>query len=179
MSSEQRFDMSSDAIPSSWHEAATHAPQGTAKPLQKPGAVRAMPSGKGVDAFTATLVGAVVSIISGYLWFEIEMSTGKPYTWIAMVVGVAIAIAVRIGGGPPDHQIRATISMLFYLVTSVTALFLIGRANYAETYGESAGLLDFENQLINTRLSDPLSALALAMGAVMAVVISYAMRRNR
>lgn len=179
MSSEQRFDMSSDAIPSSWHEAASHAPQGTAAPLQKAGPMRAMPSGKSLDTFTATLSGAVVSIISGYLWFEVEMTTGKPYTWIALIVGMAIAIAVRIGGGPPDHQIRATISMMFYLLTSIVALFLIGRANYSETYGQSASLLDFESQLINTRLSDPMSALALAMGAVLAVFISYAMRRNR
>lgn len=176
---DQRFDFSPSAIPTSWHEAASDAPEGSEGPLKQPAPMRTMPTGRSLDMFTALLAGAVTCLIGGYAWIQVEMSTGRLFPWSAVALGAAIAIAVRLGGGQPDHELRAAISFGFYVAALVVVLFLIGRTDYIHLFGSSPGWLDFEQHLFHSRLTGRGTVSAWLVGALISIQLSYYLRHRR
>ena len=178
VATEQRFDLSSEGIPSSWHDAAANAPKGTKGPLRKAGPVRLMPTSASLDLFTAILVATVTCMIGGYLWYELESTSGELHPWSALALGAAIALAVRFGGGHHDHQLRAVVSLAVYVAGLTVVLFILGRANYIELYGTTPDFLDFEQHLYHSRLANVLSVMAWVSGALSTVVLSYLTRKR-
>lgn len=179
MSTDQRFDLSTEAIPSSWHDAAANAPKGEKGPLKrKAGPVRLMPSIHSLDVFTAALVGTVTCMIGGYLWFELERASGELHPWAALALGASIALAVRSGGGRHDHQLRAVLSLGIYVVGMAVVLFLLGRINYIELYGTTPDFLDFEQHLYHSRLTNFASVAGWLSGAFATVLLSYLTRKR-
>ncbi|MDH3680012.1 MAG: hypothetical protein OEV40_08715 [Acidimicrobiia bacterium] len=178
MSTERRFDFTSETIPSSWHEAATHAPEGTKTPLRREAPMRAVPTNDALDLFTAGLSALVTCIIAVSLWYEIDGQTNVSTSWGALALGTAVALAIRFGGGEQDHQVRAVLSLVFYVGALLVALYIIGAANHYELYGSSGDPFDFERELLNTRITRPWAVVAWSGGALATVLISYALRRR-
>jgi hypothetical protein len=176
VATDQRFDLSTEGIPSSWHDAAANAPQGTKGPLTKAGPVRLMPNVDSLDLFTSILVATVTCMIGGYLWFELESTSGELHPWSALALGAAIALAVRFGGGSSDHQLRAILSLGIYVAGLTVVLFILGRANYMELYGTTPDFLDFEQHLYHSRLTSFESVAAWFSGALATVILSYLTR---
>ena len=140
--------------------------------------MRVMPIAQGLDAFTATLVATVASLVIGYAWYEMEQATGRFNPWVALVLGAAIALAVRSGGGRRDHQARAMLSLVIYVIGLTVMLFILGRANYIELYGSSPDFLDFEQHLYHSRLASPMSVIAWLSGALATVTLSFLTRKQ-
>lgn len=178
MATDQRFDLSTEGIPSSWHDAAANAPKGRKGPLKKAGPVRLMPDARSLDLFTAVLVAIVTCMIGDYLWYELESTSGELHPWSALALGAAIALAVRFGGGDSDHQLRAIVSLGIYLVGLTVVLFILGRANYIALYGNTPDFLDFEQHLYHSRLANFESVGAWLCGALATVGLSYLTRRR-
>ncbi len=178
MAADQNFDLSTEAIPASWHDAAAQAPSSSDGPLKKKKSarMRVMPVSDSLDVFTAILVATVTCLIGGYIWYELEKATGDFHPWLALVLGAAVAVAVRSGGGPRDHQLRGFLSLGIYFVALTAVLFILGRGNYIELYGTAPDFLDFEQHLYHSRLASLTSVTAWLSGALVAVALSYLTR---
>ena len=87
-----------------------------------------------------------------------------------------IAIAVRLGGGREDVHARSMLSLLYYVATASVVVFIIARTNYLELYGSRPGLTDFEQELLHSRLTDPIAILAWLCGAAASVLVSRLFR---
>lgn len=178
MNTDQGFDFSTHGIPDSWLDAAGHAPRGDGKPLEKPAPMRAVPPGHSVDVFTASLAALVVCLIGGYLWHAIEVDNTTTYPWVSVVFGIALAVTVRLTGGTPDPQVRAAIALTFYIGGVAGVTFLTARSNFMTLYGSEPGLIDFEQELLRSRLTSPWAAVAWVLGAFCAVQVSYLLRHR-
>lgn len=140
--------------------------------------MRAVPSNDALDVFTAALSALVTCIIGVSLWYELDGKTDGSTAWGALLLGSAVALAIRYGGGHHDHQVRAVLSLLFYVGALLVALYVIGAASHNELYGATGDPFDFERELLNTRITQPWAVVAWSGGALAAVVISYALRRK-
>ena len=171
----EEFDLSTTTIPESWSEAAKDAPVGDGSPLRKVPLVQNPPIRNSVDMFSACVATTAVAIVSGSSWYLLG-TNGVTTPWIAVALGVVIAISVRLGGGSPDVHSRAMLSLLFYLATASVVIFLIARVNYADLYGSSPDLADFEQELLHSRLTDPIAILAWFVGGLSSVWTSRLLR---
>lgn len=178
MSSMQDIDYSRQQVPQSWTEAASEAP-GAGLSYQSAGAgkghrVRAIP-GPRADIFTAFFATAAVSMAGGVAWFQ-AFIRGATYPWVALVMGLAIALALRLSIGPRDGQTRAMMGLLFYLVTASLVVFLITSHTYADLYGTRPSWGQFEDELLRSRLTNPLFLLAWAGGGLVTITAPRFMR---
>ena len=172
---EMDFDFSPRTVPQSWTDAADEAPGGDGMPLKKTPQVKTPPIRTSLDMFSACVSTVAVSIVTGFAWYVLQLS-GVTTPWIAVALGAAIALALRLGGGRPDSQTRAIMALLFYLATASVVIFLVARHNYAELYGSEPGLLDFEQELLHSRLTEPLAIVAWFTGGFASVWISRLLR---
>lgn len=175
MTSPGHTDFSTETIPDSWSEAAGHAPDGDGKALAKMARLTTPMAQGSVDLFTACLGTAAVSIVAGYGWYQLQKS-GVVTPWIAVALGAVIALSVRLGGGRDDAQTRGMVSLLFYVATASTVFYLVARGNYLDLYGTTPSLKEIENELLHSRLTDPLAIVAWFGGAAASVWISKALR---
>ncbi len=168
MSTPESLDFATQPVPDSWVEAASDAPSVDERQRRPKKAGRSTPPvATSLDLFTACLAAGATSIVSGYAWYELQLS-GFTSPWVAVGLGLIIAIAVRLGGGPEDVQTRGVLALLIYLITSSVVIFLIARTNYLDLYGSRPGLTDFEQELLHSRLTEPLAIVAWLAGATTA-----------
>lgn len=175
MTSPGHTDFSTEAIPDSWSEAAGQAPGGDGNALAKMTRLTTPLARGSVDLFTACLGTAAVSIVAGYGWYQLQES-GVVTPWIAVALGGVIALSVRLGGGRDDPQTRGMLSLLFYVATASTVIYLVARGNYINLYGTTPNLKEIENELLHSRLTDPVAVVAWFGGATASVWISRALR---
>ncbi|MEM9133248.1 MAG: hypothetical protein AAF962_07670 [Actinomycetota bacterium] len=165
------IDYSRQQVPQSWTEAAREAPGAGISYQSADGhrgpRVRAVP-GPGADTFTAFFATAAVSMAGGVAWYQAYIR-GATYPWVALIMALAIALALRLAIGPRDGQTRSMMGLLFYLVSASLVVFLIVSHNYADLYGARPSWGQFEDELLRSRLTDPLFLAAWAGGALLTV----------
>jgi hypothetical protein len=169
---EHDLDFSASTAPDSWYEAAAQAPQGAERPVTSSSFLPTLPSSRGVDLAMACLTTLAMSVACGYAWYQIDTTQMVRSPWLAVALGVMIAVAVRLGGGRRDRETRAALAGLFYVVTLLSVAFLATRHSYVDLYGSSPSLVSFEEELFRSRFSDPWTVVAWFAGAVTAVKLS-------
>lgn len=175
MTSPHGTDFSTNTIPQSWVDAATEAPGGDGQPIAKTPQIKTPPIQISLDLFTACISATAVSITGGVAWYFLQ-TNGVTTPWLAVALGVILALTVRLSGGRPDVQTRGMLALLFYLVTAAAVIYLVARVNYINLYGSSPGLLDIEEELLYSRLTDPLAIVAWFAGAAASVWVSKGLR---
>ena len=86
-----------------------------------------------------------------------------------------IALTVNLAGGA-DRTYRAALSVTFYLMTLLIVLLMITHRQLVEVYGSAGGFQNYEDNLVRTRLQDPVHMVAYGLGALLAVQISFLRR---
>ncbi len=171
MGSMHDVDYSRQQVPQSWTEAAREAPGAGLQFKPESGdrapRVQAVP-GPSADTFTAFFATAAVSMAGGVAWYQ-AFIRGATYPWVALIMALAIALAVRLSIGPRDGQTRSMLGLLFYLVTASLVVFLITSHSYAELYGTRPSWGQFEDELLRSRLTDPMFLVAWVAGALLTV----------
>jgi len=111
-----------------------------------------------------------MSVVAGYAWYQMDASGTLRTPWLAVALGVLIAVAVRLGGGKGDRGSRAIVAGTFYAVTLVVVTCLAARHNWAVLYGDN-GLVSFEEDFMR-RITDPITLAAWAIGGYASVKLS-------
>lgn len=175
MSTPGQTDFSREAIPETWTEAAAEAPSGDGRARVREPEFKAPPVRDTLDLFTACLAASAVSIVGGVGWYQLQV-TGVGTPWTAVALGLAIALAVRLGGGSHDSQTRGILSLLFYIATAALVIFLVTSNSYETLYNASPNWSQFEDELLHSRLTEPLSIVAWFAGAATSVWASKLLR---
>ncbi|MEL7156056.1 MAG: hypothetical protein AAFN30_05590, partial [Actinomycetota bacterium] len=160
MGSMHDIDYRQQAIPQSWTEAANEAP-GAGVEFQAVSdgpKVRVLPT-PAIDMFTAVFAALAMCMISGYTWFELH-NRGVTNPWLAVVLGLLIALTLRLSVGRHDTQTRAVMGLVFYLVTATLVIFLLASRNYESLYGTTPSWGQFEDELFHSQLTSIWSLVA-------------------
>lgn len=179
MKQESAFDFSIQNVPDTWRAAEGDAPVSDRRPLRqvRQGSIRTLT--ERVDIMTATIAALAVSVATGVTWFLFETRGVTESPLVALFVGLAISLAVRLGGGKGDPDIRATIAFVFYLSTVLITAYLIERHDFQITYRETPNREQTEYWLVRDRLTEPIVLLGWAAGLVLSTQISYITRQRR
>jgi hypothetical protein len=175
VSTSEDYDYASQPIPTSWTEAAAEAPESGHQRRRKKSEQAPIPEVTSLDMFTACLAAVAAAIFSGFMWYEAQMR-GATSPWFVVLLGIAIAVAVRVGGGREDPNARAVLSLMVYLATSSLIIFLVARVTYLELYGSRPGLTDFEQELLHSKLTGLSAIAAWITGGVAATIVSRVLR---
>jgi len=164
------LDFSTSTAPESWFEAAAQAPTSEEHPFTQAGMLPVLPSNNRIDLLMTALTSVAMSVVAGYAWYQMDASGILRTPWLAVALGVLIALAVRLGGGKGDRGSRAIVAGIFYAVTLVAVTCLGSRHNWAVLYGDN-GLVTFEEDLMR-RIADPITLVAWAIGGFATVKLS-------
>lgn len=176
--SEQDLDFSVGTVPDSWQQASVEAPKGDHRRPSEPSPLRLLPTGRSADLASGFLTGLVVSMISGYSWYELATSGEFTTPWVAIGLGVAVGLAVRLGAGRPDPQARAIMALLLYLATWSIVIYGISRHLFTTLYGSSPSLVEYEREFLNSRLASAPAVVAWVGGALASVKVNYLLRQR-
>jgi hypothetical protein len=177
MTTRTELNFSLRNVPDTWNEAAAEAPEGDNAPLRRKRIVGQLPQRYEVDVLTATIAGLSLAVISGVTWYLLETRGAMTSPWIAVAMGVVIAMAVRLGAGRNHPEVRATISVILYLSGVFIVAYLIERHQFVRLYGGEASIAGGERGLVRDRLTQPLTLLAWSLGLFVSVQLSYILRR--
>lgn len=171
MGTDHDLDFSTSTAPESWFEAAAQAPKGDEqRPFVQPGVLPVLPVNNRIDLLMTALTSVAMSVVAGYAWYQMDASGTLRTPWLAVALGVLIALAVRLGGGKGDRGSRAIVAGTFYTVTLVAVTCLAARHNWTVLYGDN-GLVSFEEDLMR-RIADPITLVAWAIGGYATVKLS-------
>lgn len=170
MGTDHDLDFSASTAPESWFEAAAQAPKGEERPFAQPGMLPVLPSNNRIDLLMTGLTSVAMSVVAGYAWYTMDASGTLRTPWLAVALGVLLALAVRLGGGKGDRGSRAIVAGTFYAVTLMAVTCLAARHNWTVLYGDT-GLVSFEEDLMR-RIGDPVTLVAWALGGFAAVKLS-------
>jgi hypothetical protein len=172
-----RLDFSLQGTPERWFDAAEQSGNEAVAPVA---ARRRRPipvTGRHTDPFVALLAGFAMALVVGLGWFLLELDGTISSPWVVAATGLLIGAAVRLGGGPFDPAVRATISLLVFLVTTLVVSFLVVRYQLAALEPDLP--LRFEEHMfIRNRILEPGYALATAGGAWLAIQTNYLWARR-
>lgn len=170
MGTDHDLDFSTSTAPESWFEAAAQAPKGEERPFTQAGMLPVLPVNNRIDLLMTALTSVAMSVVAGYAWYQMDASGTLRTPWLAVALGVLIALAVRLGGGRGDRGSRAIVAGTFYVVTLVAVTCLAARHNWTVLYGDN-GLVSFEEDLMR-RIADPITLVAWAIGGYATVKLS-------
>ncbi len=177
--SDTTFDFDIQTVPDSWKDAEGEAPEMDTRAPRSRRTVSVPAAIDRIDVMTAVIAALSVSTATGVTWFLFETRGVPESPLLALFVGLFIALAVRLGGGKGDPDIRATISFIFYLATVLITAYLIERHDFQITYRETPNVSQTEYWIVRDRLSQPLVVLGWAAGLVLSTQVSYITRRRR
>ncbi len=178
MSTKTRLDFDLKTAPDSWHIAAEEGPEGDPTPLRRKRYIGTLPVATQIDFITSFLAALALSTVFGTLWYLIETKNGSRSPWMAVGLGVVIAIAVRLGGGRDHPDTRAVISVVFYLSTLLVVAYLVERHYNIALWGRHSSLAGSEQALVKYRLTEPVTLAAWCLGLAATVQLSYLLRRR-
>lgn len=179
METKKDLNFSLRNVPDTWEEAALEGPQGDDAPLRRKRVVGKLPQRYEMDAMTAFIAGASMTIVAGAAWYFLEIDGAVVSPWLAVMMGMLIAVAVRLGAGQDHPEVRASLSVIFYLVGVFTVAYMIERHQFISLYGPEASIAGGERGLVRDRLTEPLTLAAWACGLVVAAQTSYLFKRRR
>jgi hypothetical protein len=135
-------------------------------------------TGRHTDPFIALLAGLAMAMVVGLAWFLLEAAGAISSPWVVAVSGLLIGVAVRLGGGPYDPPVRAAISLLVFLVTTLVVSFLVVRHQLALVDPDLPWAFE-ERMFVRNRVLEPGYALATAAGSWLAIQVNYLWARRR
>lgn len=166
-------------VPESWKEAETEAGGADTTPLRKERAVNVVPIRQDADALTGTVAALSMSVITGVVWYLYESRDVITSPWLAIPVGVLIAVAVRLGTGANHGDVRATISLIFYILTVFITAFFIESRDYLLVFGERPGFNELQTELVRDRLTQPMTMLGWVVGMIANVQTGLALNARK
>ena len=175
--SSRAFSMKS--VPDSWVEAQQDAGGVDGKPLVKDRAVNVVPIREEADVITGTVAALAVSVLTGLVWYLYESRDVITSPWLSIPVGILIAVAVRLGTGPNHSDVRATISVIFYILTVFITSFFIESRDYLLVFGERPGFAELQTELVRDRLTRPLTMVAWLFGMIANLQTGFALNSKR
>ena len=178
MATDAAFDFDIRSAPETWKEAAVDAPEGDANPLRRRRVVGDLPIRYEIDTVTASLSAMIVSIVAGTAWYMVEVENALNSPWVSVVLGALIAVAVRLGAGPHLPEIRATLAVIFYIVTVLAVAYMVERTQFIAIYGNEAAIAGGERGLVRDRLTEPQTVAAWTLGLLTATQVSYLLRKR-
>lgn len=167
------FSMKS--VPDTWVDAENEAGGSDNSPLVKHRAVSVVPIRQDADALTGSVAALAMSVITGVCWYLYESRDVVTSPWLAVPVGVLIAIAVRLGTGPNHGDVRATISLIFYILTLFITAFFIESRDYLLVFGTRPGFGELQTELVRDRLTQPATMVAWVFGLMANLQTGFAL----
>ncbi|MGI9598494.1 MAG: hypothetical protein ACR2QK_20175 [Acidimicrobiales bacterium] len=167
------YDLSMDHVPAGWIEAQLDSPlgQGDSTPINRGARFSVVPTGHD-SPFIPNIAALGASFVGGTAWYFAEILSISRGPWIAVAVGVFIALAVRMTGvGEPPY--RAMASVAAYLLTVLIVLMLVTRRDLTSIYGSAYGFDDYEQTLVRNRLQDAWHVSGYVVGGLLAAQIGY------
>lgn len=171
------FSMKS--VPDSWVEAQHDAGGFDNTPLKMERTVNVIPIRQDADAVTGTVAALAMSVITGLVWYLGETGGAITSPWLAIPVGMLIAVAVRLGTGPDYGDLRATISVIFYILTVFITAFFIESRDYLLVFGERPGFAELQTELVRDRLTRPTTMIAWVVGMIATLQTGFALNTKR
>jgi hypothetical protein len=172
-----RFDFSLQTVPDRWFDAAEESGQTDPTPLTRPRPDKAVPHGQRADPFAAFLAGTAMALAAGTGWFLLEFD-GIISPWSVTVLGILIGTSVRLGAGPYDPAMRATVALVLFAVTAIVVSFLSVRLQLQVTNMDFSFAYE-EREWLRRRIYDPAYAGCTALGAVLAARVNYIASNRR
>lgn len=166
-------------VPDSWVEAQTEAGGVDNTPLKKDRPVNVVPIRQDADVLTGSVAALAISVISGVFWYLYETGDVGSSPWIAVPVGMFIAVAVRLGTGSDYSDVRATIALIFYILTVFGTAFFIESHDYRLVFGERPDFSELQTELVRDRLTRPMTMLAWLVGVFATLQTGFALNRRR
>lgn len=166
--------------PESWMEAAEASeiiPDPT--PLGRKRVMAEVPSREQPDMVSGTIFGGIVALVGGWLWYRYEVETLTQLAWLAPLLGVAIAFAVRVASGPNHSDVRATLSAVLYLLMVLSVAYMIERTQFAQAWGSSTQFFNSNTALLRNRISEPATISFWLLGLIGTIHLSYMLGRRR
>lgn len=164
------FDLGS--APDTWWNAAEDAPEGGEGPIKAKRYVKVMPRKADLDLMTALLAGLAMVGICGTTWYLLETNDRVTSPWMIPILGVFIALSVRLGGGAGSPDIRALVSGVLYVGTLVGVAYFIERFHLSAVVGGGTRS-GIERAVVERRLRDPLTMFCWALGLFLALQVCY------
>ncbi len=167
------FSMKS--IPDTWVEAQNEAGGSDNTPLQKERAVSVVPIRQDADVLTGSVAALAMSVIVGVAWYVYESNDVVSSPWVAIPIGVLIAVAVRLAVGPNHGDVRATISLIFYILTVFITAFFIESRDFLLVFGDRPGFYELQTELVRDRLTQPMTMVAWVVGMIANLQTGFAL----
>ncbi len=166
-------------VPDSWREAETEAGVPDPTPLRKDRAVSVVPIRQDADVLTGVVAALCMSIMTGVCWYLYESRDVITTPWLAIPVGVLIAIAVRLGTGANHGDVKATISLIFYILTVFVVAFFIESRDFLLVFGHRPSFTELQTELVRDRLTQPMTMLGWLLGLVANLQTGFALTPRR
>lgn len=165
-------------VPDSWIDAQNEAGGADNTPLQKDRAVNVIPIRQDADVITGVVAALAMSVVTGLVWYLYESRDVLTTPWLTIPVGVLIAVAVRLGSGADHSDVRATISLIFYILTVFMVAFFIESRDYLLVFGERPGFSELQTELVRDRLTQPTTMVAWVVGMIANLQTGFALNRK-
>ncbi len=166
-------------IPDAWVDAQNDAGGVDNTPIKKDRAVNMVPLREEADAITGVVAAFCMSVITGTCWYLYEIEDVLTTPWLAIPVGVLIAVAVRLGSGADHSDVRASISLIFYILTVFITAFFIESHDFQLVFGERPGFGELQTELVRDRLTQPMTMLGWLAGLVANLQTTFALSNKR
>ena len=166
-------------VPDTWVEAQEEAGGVDNTPIKKDRAVNVVPLREEADAITGVVAAFCMSVITGTCWYLYEINDVMTTPWLAIPVGVLIAVAVRLGSGADHSDVRATIALIFYILTVFITAFFIESHDYQLVFGRRPGFDALQTELVRDRLTQPATMLGWLVGVFAVVQTGFALSNKR
>lgn len=166
--------------PDSWNQAAEEAdivPDST--PLGRRRVMPSIPEREQSDIVSGTIFGGLIALAGGWLWYQGEVASVGQLAWVAPLLGVALAVVIRIAAGGRDSDVRATLAAVLYLLTILAVAYLVERAQFIQTYGDATQFWNSNTALLRNRISEPMTISSWLLGLVLAIQLSYSLGNRR
>jgi hypothetical protein len=147
-------------------------------PLRRKRILPRIPIRDDADLVTSIVGGGILAVIVGWAWFEHETTTLGQSPWIALILGVIVAIGVRLGNGPHHADVRATLSSVIYLLTLLAVAYMVERHSYLSVYGSADSFWAGDMYVLRNRIGQPEIMGFWVLGLIGTIQTSYLLRRR-